>query len=250
MPVIFVGQIIPPLPGLKSHNAFDWLDDDEPNPLTVAVLIEDSVVRVECSGADYRNERKVQRMTLRAYDTSQAIVDVVSFALGSPHIVHFHTIQFPDEQPKNLTRITHDLIPLVTSFALDTENLKDVLMIVLTERNLLHAMRDMIDGLMSPRKIVPHCAKAVETLRNLLAPNLKPEQAWGTLQNTLRADKPYIKKITDESRAPRHGDHQLIVRERSLEVAKRTWILMDRYLQFRKRGSQPLPAAEFPLLTG
>ena len=58
----------------------------------------------------------------------------------------------------------------------------------------------------------------------------------------------YLRSITDYGIAPRHGDHQFVATDQVRVIACRSWIVMNRFLEYKKRGSQPLPLAEFPLL--
>jgi hypothetical protein len=69
------------------------------------------------------------------------------------------------------------------------------------------------------------------------------------MRAALNATKPYVQSITEMSHGTRHGDWST---ERSEEEARKTteraWILMNRFLEYRKRGDQSLPLTDFPLL--
>jgi hypothetical protein len=69
------------------------------------------------------------------------------------------------------------------------------------------------------------------------------------MRENLRVDRSYLQLITDQSKAPRHGDVQAIEALVTEEVAKRCWTIMNRYFEFKKRGGSPLPLSEYPLLT-
>lgn len=76
------------------------------------------------------------------------------------------------------------------------------------------------------------------------------KEAWKIMHDTIRVDEAYLKLITDHSMAPRHGRQFTHQGEINTEISKRAWIVVDRYIEFKKRGRQPLTLVEFPLLAG
>jgi hypothetical protein len=58
----------------------------------------------------------------------------------------------------------------------------------------------------------------------------------------------YLKFVTDQLAPPRHGDLTHIPGTITREVAARAWTVFNRCREYRKRGSQPLPSSEFPIL--
>lgn len=253
MPTIkFIGRVVPAGNHLTIPCAIDgtWQDADLRFPMHYHITIENDIVIADCEVENYERAH-MPRMLLRAIDTSQAAVDLAAFAFGAPLLIAFDT--FAELKGKNLPlRVADpDLAVLVTAFSLDPTEFDEALRIVLGEPNVFHALRDLIDAISGPHKIVPHCAKAIETLRNVLTPSgMERKQGWIVMQEALRVSGDYLKFITGESVAPRHGNHQAITGQTTNEVAQRAWIVMNRFLEFRKRGSQPLPVDEFPLLTG
>ena len=108
-----------------------------------------------------------------------------------------------------------------------------------------------MEAISSPRTIVPHCARAIDTLRVLSAPaKANKKRGWEILQRNLQVSEEYVKLLSVETRASRRGDHQAVSGEMTSEISKRAWTIMNRYLEYRKRGDQPLPLDLFPPLTG
>jgi len=70
------------------------------------------------------------------------------------------------------------------------------------------------------------------------------------MQTGLNLDAAYLKLITDQSVGPRHGDHQYVLGTMTREIATRSWTVMNRFLEYLKRGRAALPPDEFPLLKG
>ena len=69
------------------------------------------------------------------------------------------------------------------------------------------------------------------------------------MRQNLRVSKDYLVSITKAAQGPRHGDYTYIPGELTAAVTKRAWIVMDRFFEYLKRGEQPLPESDFPILT-
>jgi hypothetical protein len=68
------------------------------------------------------------------------------------------------------------------------------------------------------------------------------------MHKALNITRDYQQYITDQSKGPRHGDPQFVEGTITREVSMRTWSIMNRFLEYRKRGNQPLMGPDFPLL--
>lgn len=68
------------------------------------------------------------------------------------------------------------------------------------------------------------------------------------MRECLNLSVDYLKLITDVSTAPRHGDSRHISGTTTVEITSRTWTVMNRLLEYKKRDVQRLPVAEFPHL--
>lgn len=251
--VQFLGYVTPPtyhvtLPFLMMGQ---WKDDDVDYDVKYKISIKDNIVIANCEVNNYVRATHLSRMLLRALNTSQAAVDLVAFSLGAPLAIVFESASEHDGSHFPLHVRDPDLAALVTAFSLDTPKFQQALKIVIEERNLFHALRDLIEATSAAHKVVPHCAKAIETVRTLLTPpESDRKEGWSLMSDNLRVDSKYLKLITDHSKAPRHGDHQAITAAITEEISKRSWTVMNRFLEFRMRGSQPLPSDQFPLLSG
>jgi hypothetical protein len=125
-----------------------------------------------------------------------------------------------------------------------------ILEMCLVEPPLFLAIRDLIDGMRTSYIAETNCTRAVETIRNFFIPEGgSRENGWGPMREALNASREYLVYITDLSRGPRHGDYFGTIAPKVRESAKRTWIVMNRFLEYRKRNNQPLPLSEFPLLS-
>lgn len=126
---------------------------------------------------------------------------------------------------------------------------------LIREPALFLALRDLISAITYPGNAelaVIDCARAVEGLRSLMvSAGTTRDKAWGVFQETLNIDRAYREYITSLSTGPRHGDKTQWISGPTIDEAlKRSWTIMNRFLEFRKRGNERLPIRDFEMLTG
>jgi hypothetical protein len=111
-------------------------------------------------------------------------------------------------------------------------------------------LHDLIAGISMPYHARIVCARAVEGIRELMSkPNSNTKQAWQHFRDTLRLDRTYVDPITDISKDSRHGKFVHIHGDEENEIIPRSWRIMDRFFEFRKRGGvDSLPVERFPIL--
>jgi hypothetical protein len=151
----------------------------------------------------------------------------------------------------------HDarLATLCTAFSmepattLEKNEFHKVLTLVLTDWRLFRILRQLIEANTVPHESSVNCALVVEGIRHLLAvPGSNTKQSWLNMRERLNLSVDYLKLITDVSIAPRHGDSTHIPGTTAVEITQRTWTVMNRLFEYKKRGAQGLDAAEFPVL--
>jgi hypothetical protein len=132
----------------------------------------------------------------------------------------------------------------------DRKTLEHVLGLVMGEPALFIALNDLIHAITVPNMVPGNCGRVVDAIRKLVAPALEPKPGWQVFRETLNFDEAYTTFISEHSKKPRHGELVRIERDATTEILRRTWAIMNRLLEYRKRGNQPLPLAEFPVLKG
>jgi hypothetical protein len=229
---------------------------DLPNGLTVDITIAinrslvDMICIVEQRGVS------LSRVHNRAILYLRAFVDLNCFATGAPLSVILDSAITPDGVIQSLQPIHTTLRQLCTVTNPDTEFPGafsfEVLDIITREPALFLPIRDLISALSDTELAVVHCARAIEGLRTIMVPNEENRgKAWGIFQENLNLGRAYREYIIALSTGPRHGDRKIwITGDQIDETLKRSWTIMNRFLEFRKRGSQPLLAPEFALLVG
>ena len=77
------------------------------------------------------------------------------------------------------------------------------------------------------------------------------KEAWRVMREKLQIDETYLKFVTGSSKKLRHGDRGATDSKIQMEVTHRAWAIMNRYLEYVKRGeTESLPVESFPILSG
>lgn len=148
-----------------------------------------------------------------------------------------------------------DLEAAVTAFKAGAPNtlfsFDEMYRIVACELDLIPALNDLIVSISLPHHAPINCARAIETIRELIMPTESDdrEKGWKVMREQLNIDRDYLKFITQHSTKRRHGKRTGISPADYQEIIRRAWNVMNRFLEYRKRGNQQLPLSEFPLLT-
>jgi hypothetical protein len=132
-----------------------------------------------------------------------------------------------------------------------SDDLAWVFNLVRSEPRLGQALNDLIDVLIIPGVAYVNCGRVIDNIRRMITPpgTATAPQAWEAMHTALNVSRPYQEWISEQSKGPRHADHiPDLSGEISMDLTHRTWTVMNRFLEYRKRGNQPLTPPEFPLL--
>jgi hypothetical protein len=226
----------------------DWEEKETGLIMYFDTKFENGNVTVDCGINRFENNDHLIAVYNRAFDISRADLDLISFSTGRPFTVIFERFTNPEGQTSSFGLNEPDLAPLCTAIRPGDEYNR-VLALTIGEPPLFYALRELIEAISLPRRPLINCARVLDILRAQTAPSKGRDKGWPELQANLRVSKAYLKFITDRSKGWRHGDYELIEPAKIKEVTHRTWIVMNRTLEFRKRGNKPLPLSDFPLLT-
>jgi hypothetical protein len=175
--------------------------------------------------------------------------------MGVGFTLTWDSIKRPDGAILKIQKINSALGALCTSYTFPPRTVQQsvefdrVFRIVLAEPNLQGSMMDLADTLANFHQTPINCGRVLDSLRKAIAPGMEPAPGWGILQTLLRVSKPYRAFVTSNSTDYRHGDRENGLPEATMnEIFGRTWQIMNRFIEFRKRGSLQLPDGEFPEL--
>lgn len=219
--------------------------------------IKDSTVEIRCEIDEWKPEY-ISEIYKHSYDIVRTAVNLISFCRGWPLYVYLNRFVEPDGKESPLAIMNHELDGLCTAFA-PSQSLQDknpafdnVFRIVLSEPALFLALSDLCFAMTYHDHLVTGCARALDGLRVLLwgkntETRTEAKKSWEKLRTALHIDEEYLKLITEHSMGPRHGSREYISGAITSEITKRSWLVMNRYLQLRLRGGERLPA-EYPIL--
>lgn len=252
MPIVhFLGKILPELSQVSvGHKPIiKWDEPDVDLSIEFTIHIINSQVDVECKLNKYFSEYLVY-VYKRALDLCRAPVELVSFKMGYGLIVVLETFVDPSGSRSPIFPKDENLAQLCTAFTL-TKGFDEIYAMVLRDWPLLSVLNDLIAAITLPHVSPVNCARAIERLRHLIAsPGSNDKNSWKQMQDALQINEAYLKFITDHSADARHGRPVYIPGNVTTEVTRRAWTIMNRYFEYRKNGSKPLSAKDFPLLIG
>jgi hypothetical protein len=249
--VRFNGRVLPTALNMtiRKHPTLKVRDVDADYDMLFDVTIEDGHIIIDCTVENYEASKHYSPLYTRAFDIANASVNLAAFGMGVGATVILDSSIEEDGIGKILVFRDRELERLCTAFSPDKDSFDNVLEQVFQDLRLSRAIKDLLEGVAVPHVIPENCARAIETIRVMLVPKgTDRKRSWPIMQEHLRISEAYLRSITDYGIGPRHGDYQYVPGTQTRVIATRSWIIMDRFLEYKKRGSQPLPSAEFPLL--
>jgi hypothetical protein len=255
--VHFKGKVLPYDPAVlhidvKDLPSLNWTDGQTGDSMTITTKIDASVVDIEFVVKNF-DEKDIPALMMKAWDLARAAVDLWCLKAGWGLGVVIDSIVKPDGTSGTLLSKNESLGALVTALDGSTPGINNYdacYRLLVKEPPLFMALNDLIVSITLPHVATVNCARAIEGLRVLMAPAATDRKhAWPILQGNLNIDREYREYVTDISTGPRHGDRTFTPGTVVTETVKRSWIIMNRFLEYRKRGNQALPLAEFPLMT-
>jgi hypothetical protein len=252
VPVIhFLGSILPEITGLTVHHHVKttWpIPELEITPL-FEVEVADSKIDVKREVSTYDPDRHFMALFTRAQDLCRVDANISAFATGFGIRAILSSVVEPGGVERPLLIHYERLAELCTASKLD-RGFNEAHLLVINNIRVNFILNDLINALMVPHSQAINCARVMDGIKHYIAPDEKYDKnSWRRMQNTLNIDESYIKKITDASRDARRGKIPVLTNQDP--ILERSGAIMNRFIEYLKRGgSQPLPIAEFPSLTG
>ncbi len=252
--LLFIGQVLPGHFEVTTA-PFDckWGDTGDGLDVLLNIKIESSVITVRCT-ADRFEDPSYTQLLLKVLDLTRGMVDLFGFASGIPFSINFHTCIQPDWTRSNIVIAYYDMARICTAINItsldpaDRQTLHQTMQLVLADGGLTRALRDLMEAVSVPHRAIINCGRVIDSLRHLTTNGMPANDSWRVFRSTLNISKDYIKLITDASTGPRHGAPPFLPKDKIDLIVERTCIVMNRFLEFKKLGSTPLPESEFPIL--
>jgi hypothetical protein len=243
MPVVrFLGAVLPSR-GLQIHN-LPHLGFQYSSGLTADLQIDvkDSKITVECELNRY-DSSEFEMLHLHVLHIVRAFVDMVAFCSGNGYTTILQDFTDPDGlslriQAQDLSLAHVCTVPPTDFFSL------------ITDFEVSEILHTLTSTLQEPYLWPVNCARAIEAMARLVVPNEEnTKRRWKAFRAALNISEPYLQLISQVSTEPRHGNLQELLRPRPeyYQVRQRAWTVMNRFLEFRKRGGlKALHTSEFP----
>jgi len=252
-----MGRVLPPVIRVTVNHlpAVRWTEASINLVMNFTIRINDSIVDVECDLNDFQPGADISHPFTRALDLARAVIDSYGFGKGYGLTVYLDKVINPDGTESHIFPKMEHLAGYFTAFDIDSmgntgpDSFDAMLRTVISEPALFMALNDLLVSITIPHHGPVSCGRAVEGLRVLMVPpGVDRRQGWSLMRENLNVSQKYLSFITDNAQPGRHGDRTHIRGPTVQEIIDRSWVLMNRFLEFRKRGNQRLPVAEFPLL--
>ena len=248
----FTGRVFPAAldVSIPDRPTFHWKADDLGLDMTFQVQIQSGSIVVDCEINKFDASVHFVPLFMRAYDIARASADLAAFATGNGLTIVLDSFTEPAGGIVPMAAQQPSLAALASAAKPGTEDFEKILRIVLAEPPLFLAMRDLIEAISLPHRAPVNCARAIRALRPYFGPPGRrwSEAAWLALREKLQISKTYMQKIMRPSQVARNGNDGQGSDGGATDIIHRAWIVMNRFFEYRKRGGQPLPLSEFPLL--
>lgn len=222
-------------------------DDGLSASLTITIVESSLKVICETSSLDSQSFTQLYNGSMRL---ARAVVDLAAFHEGLALTVILE--EFVDEAGETQKIILRDpaLRGINTAYYPSTD-VHWALSLVLTEKDVGRMLHDLVQANAFPDDGARNSFRAIEAVRHCLVPGHKDKAraaAWGVLRDVLNVDEEYIDYVGTLAKNPRHGKVEEIPGPQRQECVRRAWVIVSRFLEYRRRGSAPLPESAFPIL--
>jgi len=157
---------------------------------------------------------------------------------------------YDEGMPLPISPLNMSVIPLCVAYQVNSPDqsvLNKVYDIVLSDPWLALALNDLVSALALPHVSAVVCGRAMDSIKHLIATaGSSASRAWRQMRDALQIDEAYLKFITDTSAGPRHARPIVVPGDIQKEVIRRSWIIMDRYLELQKKGRSTVAIVRVP----
>jgi hypothetical protein len=218
-------------------------------PLSIKFNVFDSQLYAECSTDTFTTSdfSDIYSITLHFIRLQ---VCLFGFAKGLGFVPVIEGFVTPDGTYHPAFRQYEDLAERASFNIDDAVERQQVAEIFRTNRIMQMALFDLIQTITTMDTVHVNCNRVMESIRRTISPNVKNEsKAWEAMHAALNISQDYQKFISDVSKKPRHGNRDIAPNfDEAKEITQRSWTIMNRYIEYERRGKQPLNDPNFPFL--
>lgn len=237
-----IGSILSPL--------LDWHAEEVITKTKCQCRIENGVATVDVY-IDVFDISHVNEYYKRATDLARTITNMIALGKGIAVSLLLDTIIYPHGATGPLMRGLPDAENIFTSFdlKLNSQSLSQSLMSALSDGQLFMAIDDFVVGLTHHHMAEANCRRALDRLRHALAPGVTDKKkGWAIMNNKLNIDGVSLEAIVRVTHANSHGDPIYKPGMIVTPTLTKTFAVINRFIEYRNRGSHPLKEPDFHLL--
>jgi hypothetical protein len=214
------------------------------------IRIANSIINIECDVSSL-NKTEFYFIMTNALGLARIEVNLASFAAAQPMHAIFDTVIDENGTPNpfliqhSAFRSINTAVPLNDPIAFN-HLCHEIMRGTPYAFDVLNDARIAIN---EPIFSVLHLNRALEGIKQDISGAIKNDKiAWQLMQEALNVDEKFLRQITDLSKGPRHARIDTIHGKDAMEAARRTWMIVNRYLEYINRKRASLSLMEFPLL--
>ena len=253
---IFTGKVLPifkqfTMVGSVSFHVEEPFEPGVTLMIDVSVSINKGIVEVKCDSNLFGNDNYDGRVDLQANYFATAIVNTYGFAEGLGLRVVLEQVKKPNGVTYNIHAHRPHLQTLVSVLCPAADggvDVRSVMEIVVHNPTIFVALSDLINAVSFSPNAPLYCGRAVDAIRQSMTPADDRKKSWEILREALNLSQQYLEYITEQSKGPRHGSVTDIPFSDIHETTDRAWVVMNRFLELKKRRVTTLPLSEFPIL--
>ena len=235
MPQIeFAGYVEPTFLKINAQSIkpIPWKDTNLP-PFVFMYRIKEAEVSIICE-IETVDEFAVNYTHLVVYSFVASVINCLGFAKAEGFRLILNSCTIPGKEPASL----HSGNPILTSICSFTS--QEILDMMMADRRIARPLGDLAETRNNPMDSYINVQRAIDGIGLLLSDEEEPSKRWKAIRESLNLSRPYLQFISDLSRGPRHGSTAPVSMVNVAEVQARGWIVMNRFLEFRKRGNVKL----------
>ena len=132
------------------------------------------------------------------------------------------------------------------------QNIQEFIPLLFTEEffQLRIALSDLRLAMKYPKDTGVFCYRSLESLMQYFNENDDRGRAWDNLKKNLNIDQSWLDEIRNNAWSARHGKPILLGNELRVDIMRRTWKVVDRFIIFAKNNASQLNIKDYPVLTG
>ncbi len=239
MPQIeFIGYVEPRFLKINGHGENIPQSDANLPSFVFSYRIEKAEVRIICEISAI-DELAVNYTHLVVYSYVASVINCLGFAAAEGFRLILESCILPGKDAAPLQSGSPTLKALCSFTS------QEILDMMTADRRIAKSLSDLTETRNNPMDSYVNIQRAIEGICRLISDDDDRSKRWEALRENLNISRPYLQFVSKLSTEWRHGGTAPISMFDVAEVQARGWTVMNRFLEFRKRGNVKLEEPEF-----